>query len=771
MPPHVVTSDHCGHLSEIEIEHETRNSQLNVWGILAGTAVLLMAAAAAKHVHYLLFHTMAELIAITVSFSIFTLTWASQKLLKNSYLTILGAAYGTTGIVDVFHALTFQGMNLFPAVTTNHPTQFWLTARFIESVALILAPLLLRRAANFRLASGVFAALGAVGVILIWLGALPATFVDGVGLTPFKIGSEYVIIVMLLIGLALLWRNRHDFSRNVFCLVSASALLAIATEVCFTQYVNFYDFSNELGHYFRLVSVLLAYRAIVVTGVQRPAEILFRQVVTHELELTATNIRLEQSENRLNQAQALANIGSWHLNMASGKLTCSDEACRIFGLAIGTPLTPAILGASIHPEDRAIPTGRDAMAGTLYDAEYRIVADGQIKWVRERVELQFAPDGSPLAEMGTVQDITARKLAEQSVTRLNELLIVSERRARELVELSSDWSWEQDEQFRFTSLSTAAPAVILGTTRWAQSARPDASEWPQHRALLEAHQPYRDFEYESLSDDGRSRWISSSGRPQFDASGRFKGYLGSSKDITDRKQAETLRHSEATLRDLTSHQEIVREGERKRIARDIHDDLGQNLLVLKMDVATLHARTGSTHPKLNKRVALVLNNINAAVKSVKAIINDLRPATLELGLYPAVEWQIREFERVSGITCTLTAIGETGFGQDADRISALFRIFKEALTNVVRHAQASEVEVTLCQDERGFSMKIKDNGKGFVPGERKKNSFGLVGIKERIKSMGGELTIESTPNHGTTLSILIGRSPPHSEKIVGIEKT
>lgn len=751
-------------LSEFKIEPEINSTQPNVRGILACIAVLL-ALAAAKHVHYLLFHTMAELFAITVSFSIFTLTWASQRHLTNNYLTILGAAYGTIGILDVFHALTFRGMNLFPSVTTNHPTQFWVTARFIEAVALIIAPLFIRRAARFTLVSYAFAALGTTAVILIWLGKWPATFIDGVGLTPFKIVSEYVIIVMLIVALVLLYKNRNEFARDVFHLVAASALLAIATEICFTQYVQFYDLSNELGHYLRLASVVLAYRAIVVTGVQRPAEILFQQVVKHELELTVINTRLGQSENRLNQAQTLASIGNWHLTIATGKLTCSDEACRIFGLTIGAPLTPTILRSSIYPQDRAVRAAKHAMAATFFEVEYRVVANGQLKWVRELVERQLGLDGKPMTELGTVQDTTAGKLAEQLVTQLNDLLTVSERRARELAELSSDWSWEQDEQFRFTSLSATAPPALMGTTRWAHSPDPDIADWPEHRALLAAHQPYRDFEYQIVGDDGRNRWISSSGRPQFDSQGRFNGYFGSSTDITDRKHSETLRHAEAMLRNLSSHREMVMESERQRIARDIHDDLGQNLMVLKMDVARLQARTGNAHPRLNTRVMQVLNNINATIKSVKAIINDLHPPTLELGLYPAVAWQLKELERVSAMRCTFRAFGEADFKADTNRTAALFRILKEGLTNVACHAQATEVEVTLCQDERGFSMRIKDNGKGIVPGARPKNSFGLVGIRERMQALGGEFSIDSNPGDGTALLIFIA-SPQNSARSV-----
>lgn len=236
--------------------------------------------------------------------------------------------------------------------------------------------------------------------------------------------------------------------------------------------------------------------------------------------------------------------------------------------------------------------------------------------------------------------------------------------------------------------------------------------------------------------------------------------IASILDITERKRAaELLQQSFSELRRLSDHQQNIKEKERKRIAQDIHDDLGQNLLALKMDVATLYMRTRDAHPKLNQRVSLVLDNINATINSVKSIMNDLRPATLELGLRAGVEWQLKQFERMSGIACRLAAPeAEAEFELDEHRTVAVFRILQESLSNVVRHAQATKVEVTLCRDECGFSMKVKDNGKGLELGDRRKvNSFGLVGIKERTHALGGKLTIESSTSNGTVLSIFIGR--------------
>lgn len=226
-------------------------------------------------------------------------------------------------------------------------------------------------------------------------------------------------------------------------------------------------------------------------------------------------------------------------------------------------------------------------------------------------------------------------------------------------------------------------------------------------------------------------------------------------EIAIRKEAEkTLYQSREALRLFAAHQEQVREAERKRIAAEIHDDLGQNLLALRMDVELLRGRAGA-NTRLNEKAGFALRTIDTAIKSVRGIIGELRPAVLNLGLPAAVEWQLTEFERSHGIACKLV-VNESEFelGLDDERTVVAFRILQEALANTARHAQATEIEVELGINDRMLSMTVKDNGKGFQPIERRKaNAFGLIGIKERIKSLGGNFIIDS--RNGTAISISI----------------
>lgn len=229
-------------------------------------------------------------------------------------------------------------------------------------------------------------------------------------------------------------------------------------------------------------------------------------------------------------------------------------------------------------------------------------------------------------------------------------------------------------------------------------------------------------------------------------------------EIGERRLAEQLLlESQQLLRHLAAYQERVKEDECKRIAREIHDELGQNLLALRIDVLRLQVRTANRHPALNQRVGSALAQIDRTIKSVRSIVNNLRPPVLDLGLHAAIEWQVREFRRRNSIACELSGDGKDfDAALDEQRALAIFRVLQESLANIVRHAHASRVSIELRRDAGILFMKIGDNGVGMdVHRARKANSFGLVGIRERISYLQGELTIDSTPGHGTTLTVSI----------------
>jgi signal transduction histidine kinase/CHASE1-domain containing sensor protein len=228
---------------------------------------------------------------------------------------------------------------------------------------------------------------------------------------------------------------------------------------------------------------------------------------------------------------------------------------------------------------------------------------------------------------------------------------------------------------------------------------------------------------------------------------------GMTKEL--RASEARLQLSNENLRRLAAHAENIKEGERKRIAREIHDELGQNLLALRIEADMLSARTSARHPRLHERALSTLCQIDATIKSVRQIINDLRPTVLDLGLNAAVDWQIREFRRRTGIECELVE-NHLDIKVSDQCATALFRILQESLSNISRHAQASRVRIEL-RVERGWVwMTVADNGIGLhASGRHKPGSFGLVGIEERINILGGTFDVTSTPGDGTTVHVSV----------------
>ena len=253
----------------------------------------------------------------------------------------------------------------------------------------------------------------------------------------------------------------------------------------------------------------------------------------------------------------------------------------------------------------------------------------------------------------------------------------------------------------------------------------------------------------------------------YDEQGRITGHLGIQRDITDRhRAAEEIAASREQLRALAARLETIREEERTRIARELHDELGQALTGLKLDLAWIERRLSrQTQAELFDRCANLLARLDDVMVSVRRIITELRPSVLDqLGLAEAIEWQAQEFAARTGLALDLEM--ECSAPSPAGGVaSAVFRMLQEALTNVARHAQASRVRVTLCIDDTWLALDVTDDGRGITTDElRGAHSLGLLGLRERAIAWGGHVTIAPVAPSGTTVSLRIplGNSPAAS---------
>ena len=225
------------------------------------------------------------------------------------------------------------------------------------------------------------------------------------------------------------------------------------------------------------------------------------------------------------------------------------------------------------------------------------------------------------------------------------------------------------------------------------------------------------------------------------------------REVIDHQAKEDeFRRSTEQLRELSARLQSVREEERTHIARVIHDELGQALTGLKMDVAWLQKHLDEPQPVLLQKTEAMSDLIDTTVQTVRRISTELRPGILDLSLVATIEWQLHEFQTRSGIKGKLSAPEETTL--DVDAATTVFRIFQEILTNVTRHAQATRIEVSVEENGTFLTLQVKDNGRGITESEiQSPRSIGLLGMQERARLRAGEVHFQGVPGKGTTVTV------------------
>jgi signal transduction histidine kinase len=239
-----------------------------------------------------------------------------------------------------------------------------------------------------------------------------------------------------------------------------------------------------------------------------------------------------------------------------------------------------------------------------------------------------------------------------------------------------------------------------------------------------------------------------------------------SESADHQRTEDGFRRLTEQLRELSARLQSVREEERTRIARAIHDELGQTLTGLKMDVAWLQSHLDPQQPALLAKTEAMSDLIDTTVQMVRRISTELRPGILDLGLVATIEWQLQEFQARTGVESNLISTPEETTLDD-DGSTVVFRIFQEILTNVVRHAQATQIKVTLEETAAFLTLRVEDNGRGITENEiDSPRSIGLLGMQERARLRAGEVEFHGTPGQGTIVTV---RLPLEAASVGGIK--
>jgi PAS domain S-box-containing protein len=478
------------------------------------------------------------------------------------------------------------------------------------------------------------------------------------------------------------------------------------------------------------------------------------------------NLELQHNQFLLNEAQRLGQLGSWELDLISGVLHWSDEMYRIFELdpARFTHSYEGFLGV-IHPDDRDKVS--QAYTQSLqnhqpYDVEHRLLfADGRIKWVREHCTSTFDVSGKPLRSVGMTQDITERKQSEAALLLAEEKLSLESKSEHKRAEiLAQQFGHLLQSSFNEIYLFDAESLHFLQVSEGAKNNLGYSDEELQQLTpldlktsftrkkfgkliapLLSGERQTLLFETVHRRKDGTTYPVEA--RLQLIAS-EPAVYVAVVQDITERRRAENQ------LREFTAHLQNIREEEKARIAREIHDELGGTLIALKMDASWLAGKLSEQvkMPALQKCAKSMSGLLDNMVVATRRIITDLRPAILDdLGLMAAIRWQCAQFKQRTGIECRTIGCNNDNDCEDAlDKMQSihLFRIVQEALTNVARHSGASKVDVRLSRSDEGIVLMVYDNGRGLPEGHTvAPTSHGVRGMCERVKQLSGQIKFDS----------------------------
>lgn len=369
---------------------------------------------------FLLFHVLAELAIIVVAVMVFMITWFSKGTIRNNYLLFLGIAYLFIAIIELLHTLAYKGMGIFATQSADLATQLWISARYLEGATFLIAPMLIRKELKALSTLVVYAVVTTLILGSILTGIFPVSYVDGVGLTTFKVFSEYLISGMLIAALGLLWKERSQFEPIILKMLMVSIMLTVLAELTFTLYIGVYGFFNVIGHIFKFCASYFLYKAIIVTAFVNPFNLLSKDIVMKEQMLREEKQRFQELFQNLSNGVVVLETNDngqsfifKDINPAAEKLSCihKDEVLGKDLTDIYTAMHESELMAAI---DKVWETGEPITIPEFY---YR---DSRIEGWREIYVYSLSSGEIVIVS----KDITKNKELERSQEKLTEMLMV-----------------------------------------------------------------------------------------------------------------------------------------------------------------------------------------------------------------------------------------------------------------------------------------------------------------------------------------------------------
>jgi len=491
---------------------------------------------------YLLFHSIAEVLSIVISGGIFFIGWNSRKYMNSSFFLIIGTSFLFISVIDLFHTLSYSGMSIFLDYDANLPTQLWIAARYWQSVSYLLASLAINKKVKAGYLMGSSLIIVSILFYTIFTGIFPTCFIEGSGITPFKIISEYIINSILLASILVLYKFRKEFNKKIFSLIIISISFTIVSELAFTFYVSVFDFSNLIGHILKVVAFFFIYKAVIEIGLTSPFGLLLRKLKLGDESLRQKADDLEHTYSEFNQifnASLPLRVVSKDCEIIRVNQTYIDLFHQSEKQIIGMKCYDPTLSPLGHLCDtdmcsmKQIEKGKD-----YYDYELKTKLDEGTEIVSI---VQSVPYRNAKGEfVGIIQNFT--NITERS--KLEAAMKKSEEKYRKLVEDSLEGIWVIDDETNTTFVNKSMANMFGYEIEEMIGANLYEFTDEDGKKIAEANFERRrqgieeDHEFEFIHKSGKKVFTTLKASPIFDEDGNFKGAMAFVTDVTERKIAQ-----------------------------------------------------------------------------------------------------------------------------------------------------------------------------------------------------------------------------------------
>lgn len=686
-----------------------------IFGILIGLYYI-------SRYNYLLYHSLVELFSIVIAFGIFVLSWNSRRFLENNYLKYIGVAYLFVGLIGLLHTFAYKGIGIFQGFYgANLATQLWISARYIESISILFAFIILNRKLLYYIQFITYLVVSffIIFTIFYWK-VFPDCYIEGYGLTKFKIISEYIIIFILLLSILFLNLLKAEFSRKIFFILQFSIIFTIFSEVLFTLYNDVYGIFNFLGHIFMLISFFLLYKAIIETGVRDPINLLF--------------FKIKKNEETIFESEKL---------FKSLFVTAYRSVCLI---EKHTDSKTNLINFKIADINNSF--------SSMFGIERQYAINKSIDLVFSEDSIEILKIIKKFEESKEKNDYTFFSKSRNKYYLVVVFEYFPEKFSIVFEDITQDVK-EKEANIKYAKFSLENPDPIF---RIDSELRVLFANKPGNDLLKTLN--YKKGQKASFLDIKPGLVIDSYKESATKIGKNIYSFL---IFISEDKNEYNVygRNITEKIKNEKLHTKLIKEKtilkERNKIAGDLHDTVSQTLFSSNLIIESIRKSITESPADVINLIDRALELNNAASLEIRSLLYELKPLKF---MQENISNLIKKLADIVLLKHNIAVdFSSTGNYEYPYKIKyEFYRIAQEIINNISKHSHATMIIIYIKSSPKTLRLDIIDNGIGFYLKRRYPKSFGINVMEDRAKAIGASLNIESQPGSGTKVSLIYSRS-------------